>query len=82
MGAGHRAADGLDCVVARSGEFVLSPPPFPPANAALWLSGPVFLLRGGGLALASIRHRARAPGPARPPLTEDERRRLEALTGE
>jgi cytochrome c-type biogenesis protein CcmH len=80
--AGDSNAEVLDFVVARYGEFVLFRPPFTLANAALWLSGPVFLLLGGGLAFAFIRRRARAPAPARPPLTEDERDRLDALTGE
>jgi cytochrome c-type biogenesis protein CcmH len=80
--AGDSDAEVLDFIVARYGEFVLFRPPFTPGNAALWLSGPVLMLLGGGLALAFIRRRARAAAPARPPLSEDERRRLEALTGE
>ena len=80
--AGDTNAQVLDYVVARYGEFVLFRPPFTWDNAALWLSGPVFLLLGGGLAFAFIRRRARAPAPERPPLTEAERRRLEELAGD
>lgn len=80
--AGDTNAEVLDYVVARYGEFVLFRPPFTMANAALWLSGPVFLLVGGGLAFAFIRRRARAPGPVRPPLSDAEAARLRELTGE
>ncbi len=80
--AGDTNPEVLDYVVDRYGEFVLFRPPFTWANAALWLSGPAFLLIGGGLALAFIRRRATATPPARPPLTEAERRRLEELAGE
>jgi cytochrome c-type biogenesis protein CcmH len=80
--AGDSDAEVLDFVVDRYGEFVLFRPPFTAANAALWLSGPVFLLLGGGLAVAFIRRRARAPAPSRPPLTPEERARLDALTSE
>jgi cytochrome c-type biogenesis protein CcmH len=80
--AGDSDAEVLDFVVDRYGEFVLFRPPFTAANAALWLSGPVFLLLGGGLAVAFIRRRARAPAPSRPPLTPEERARRDALTSE
>ncbi len=77
--AGDSDAHVLDYVVDRYGEYVLFRPRFSLGNAALWLSGPVFLLLGGGLAFAFIRRRARAPAPERAPLTEAERARLEAL---
>lgn len=80
--AGDTNPQVLDYVVARYGEFVLFRPPFTWGNAALWLSGPVFLLLGGGLAFVFIRRRARAPAPHRPPLSEAERARLKALTEE
>ncbi len=80
--AGDSDREVLDFVVARYGEFVLFRPPFTRANAALWLSGPVFLLLGGGLALAFVRRRARATPPPRQPLSEAERTRLRELTGE
>jgi len=80
--AGDSNAEVRDFVVARYGEFVLYRPPFTPGNAALWLSGPAFLLLGGGLAFAFVRRRSRAAAPDRPPLTPEERARLDALTRE
>ena len=80
--AGDTDAEVRDFVVARYGEFVLYRPPFSPGNAALWLSGPVLMLLGGGLAFAFVRRRARAAAPERPPLTPGERARLDALTRE
>jgi cytochrome c-type biogenesis protein CcmH len=78
--AGDSDAEVLDFVVDRYGEFVLFRPPFTRANAALWLSGPMLLLLGGGLAMAFVRRRARATAPARPPLTPEEEARLARLT--
>lgn len=69
-------------LVARYGEFVLFRPPFTWANAALWLSGPVFLLAGLGLALVFIRRRARGDVPRRPPLDRGEQDRLARLLEE
>ena len=73
--AGDTDAEVVDFVVARYGEFVLFRPPFSLANAALWLSGPAFLLLGGGLAFAFVRRRARE-APAKGPLSPEEEARL------
>lgn len=80
--AGDSDPEVVDYVVDRYGEYVLFRPRFSAFNAALWFSGPVFLLIGGGLALAFIRRRSRAPDPPPPGLTEEERRRLARLTEE
>ena len=64
-------------VVARYGDFVRLSPPFNAATAVLWASPVIAVLAGLGLALMA---RRRAPAPAAP-LTEAERRRLDALTG-
>ncbi len=69
----------LKYVVDRYGEFVLLRPSFSLGNAALWLSGPVFLLLGGGLAFAFIRARARAPLPGATALSREEDARLREL---
>jgi cytochrome c-type biogenesis protein CcmH len=66
-------------LVDRYGEFVLFRPPFTARNAVLWLSGPVLLLLGGGIAFAFIRRRARAAPPPAPPLSPAEEARLAAL---
>jgi cytochrome c-type biogenesis protein CcmH len=78
--AGDSDAEVLDYVVDRYGEFVLFRPPFTAGNAALWLSGPVLLLLGGGLAFAFVRHRARAETP--PPLSAEEEARLARIVRE
>ena len=67
-------------VVDRYGEFVLVRPPFTARNAALWLSGPLLLLAGGGIAFAFIRRRAAAPAPERRPLSPEEEARLSEIT--
>ena len=79
---GDSDAEVLAFVTDRYGEFVLFRPPFTWRNAVLWLSGPLFLLLGAGLAFAYVRRRSTAPAPPRPPLTPEERARLEALTNE
>ena len=79
---GDSDAEVLAFVTDRYGEFVLFRPPFTWRNAVLWLSGPLFLLLGAGLAFAYVRRRSTAPTPPRPPLTPEERARLEALTNE
>lgn len=80
--AGDTDAEVLDFVVDRYGEFVLLRPPFSRANAALWLSGPVLLAGGLGLAAVFIRRRARAAPPPRPPLSPEEEARLARLLKE
>jgi len=80
--AGDSDDEVLAFVVDRYGEFVLFRPPFSWRNAALWLSGPLFLILGAGLAFGFIRRKSMAESPPRPPLTPEERRRLDALTGE
>ncbi len=78
--AGDTDAEVRAFVVDRYGEFVLFRPPFTWRNAPLWLAGPVLILAGGALAFGFIRRRARAPAPARPPLTPEEQARLSELT--
>jgi cytochrome c-type biogenesis protein CcmH len=77
--AGDTDAEVLDFVVDRYGEFVLFRPPMTPANAPLWLAGPVFLLFGLALVAAVVRRRARDAGRPRRDLTPQERERLDAL---
>ncbi len=77
--AGDSNPEVIDFVVDRYGEFVLFRPPFSVANAPLWLAGPVFLLLGGGLAMAFVRRRARAGEAPPPPLSPEELRRLKEL---
>lgn len=78
--AGDTDTEVVDYVVDRYGEYVLFRPRFSAFNAALWLSGPAFLLIGGGLALAFIRRRATAPEAPPAALSAEEERRLADLT--
>jgi cytochrome c-type biogenesis protein CcmH len=79
--AGDSDAEALDFVVDRYGEFVLFRPPFTARNALLWLSGPLLLLIGAGLAYGFIRRGARTPPLERPPLSAEEEARLRELGG-
>jgi cytochrome c-type biogenesis protein CcmH len=82
----------VEFVVSRYGDFVLLRPPFMMSTLALWL-GPVVIGGGGLLAVFLFFRRSRRvvttgkPGTAtaanRPaPLSDDEKRRLDALLGD
>lgn len=77
--AGDTDAQAVDFIVDRYGEYVLMRPPFTSANAVLWLSGPLFLLLGGGIAFAYVRGRSSAAPHPIVPLSESERERLERI---
>ncbi len=79
--AGDSDGQVIDYVVSRYGDFVLMRPPFKASTYALWL-GPALIAGLGILAVVTFyRRRAAAAGDgtAQPPLTEDEKRRLETL---
>ncbi len=80
--AGDSDRQVIDYVVSRYGDFVLLKPPFKATTLALWL-GPAAIVGLGVLAVALYyrrRARAAAAGDARPaPLSDEEKRRLEAL---
>ena len=80
IAAGDTDAEVLDYVVERYGDFVLMRPPVRQSTWVLW-AGPflVLLLGGGAIAADLMRRRA---GVEAQPLTEDERRRLDALLDE
>ena len=79
--AGDSDTAVIDYVVARYGDFVLLKPPFKPITYALWFGPVAIALIGAAAAAAFLRRRrtrdAADAGP--PPLSQDERRRLEAL---
>ncbi len=77
--AGDTDPKVLDYVVARFGDWVLMKPPFKASTLLLWL-GPVviLLLAGAGVAVYLRRH----TGLVAAPLSEDERRRIDALLNE
>lgn len=81
--AGDTDKQVLDYVVSRYGEFVLLRPPFNARTLLLWLAPALLLL--GTIAYVVVRIRrpeeqeVEAAAPA--PLSDDEKRRLAALTG-
>ncbi len=62
-------------LVARYGEFVLLNPALHGANWLLWLAGPLMLLGGAAIAVATLRRKAVTDAP----LTEDEAARLREI---
>ncbi|MGQ9364749.1 cytochrome c-type biogenesis protein [Azospirillum sp. ST 5-10] len=77
--AGDSNAEVLDYVTDRYGDYVLLRPPFKGTTLLLW-GGPFALLAVGAAAVAVYLRRRQAPGGGdTAPLSEDERRRLDAL---
>jgi cytochrome c-type biogenesis protein CcmH len=77
--AGDTDRQVLDYMVARYGDYVLLRPPFKKRTLILWLGAPLVLLLGAlGLWLTS---RRRTAALATPPLTPEEKAKLEALLG-
>lgn len=68
----------VDAVVDRFGEFVLFEPRAEGGNWLLWLAGPIMALLGLLVAWGFLRRRS-IPAPAAPPLSEDERSRLDDI---
>jgi cytochrome c-type biogenesis protein CcmH len=66
-------------MVARYGDYVLLKPPFKTGTLVLWLGAPLLLLIAGGALLMAARRRQRANLAAPLPLSDEERRRLDAL---
>ncbi len=76
--AGENEAQIKAYLVSRYGDFILLKPPFKPKTYILWLGpGAILVFAGGGVVLYLRRHGRRGPPAA--PLTDAERRRLEAL---
>lgn len=75
---GDTDAQVIDFMVARFGEFVLLEPRRDGINVILWVSGPVLLLLGLGLAGLAYRRRPIADAP----LSAEEEERLKKLLGE
>jgi len=81
--AGDTDEEVIDYLVDRYGEFVLLKPRFALHNLILWAAAPVALIAGMiGIFLAVRRRRAAPDAPATPPLSKDEKARLDALLKE
>ena len=81
--AGDSNDEVLDFLVARYGDFVLLNPPFKPKTYLLWF-GPALILLLGLVLVAVYLKRGRTPAgaPQSAPLSEAERKRVEALLDE
>ena len=66
-------------VTDRYGDFVLLRPPFKPITYLLWLGPPILFVLGATAVAVYFRRRHKAQ--AAPPLSADEKRRLNALLG-
>ena len=78
VAAGDSDAEAVNFLVSRYGDWVLLNPPFKPGTLVLWLGPLALLLLAAGVTFAYLR-RQRRPAAAPAALSEDERRRLEAL---
>jgi cytochrome c-type biogenesis protein CcmH len=79
--AGDTDAQTVQAIVSRYGAFVLLRPPVEPATYVLWFAPPALVLLGVGASVVWIKRRS-ATGAAPPPLSAEERRRLDGLLGE
>ena len=77
LAAGDSDEEVIDYVVSRYGEFVLLKPRFSLRNALLWMTPILLLVVGGTFIILGIRRRRVATQP----LTDKEKRALEAMLG-
>jgi cytochrome c-type biogenesis protein CcmH len=77
IAAGRTDREILDFMTARYGDFVLYRPPFKASTALLWLGPALLLAIGIGVLARTLRNRAAAGGER--PLSDEERKRAEAL---
>ncbi len=79
--AGQTPAQIRAYFVKRYGDYILLKPPFDPLGAILWIWPFALAAAFGGVAIAVMRRRARAPmPPSAPALGPEDQARIEALT--
>ncbi|MHB1513000.1 MAG: cytochrome c-type biogenesis protein [Acidiferrobacter sp.] len=79
--AGETPAQIRSYFVKRYGDYILLKPPFDPLGAILWIWPFALAAAFGGVAIAVMRRRARAPmPPSAPELGPEDQARVEALT--
>lgn len=76
--AGRSDQEIIDYLTARYGDFVLLKPPVKPATWGLWF-GPALVLALAGAGVAVYVRRRRRVEEAPPPLSAEERKRLDGL---
>ena len=79
LAAGDRDEQVFAYMVARYGDYVLLKPPFKAGTWVLWLGGPLVLIVAGSALLFAARRRRKIPIVPPQPLSDEERRRLDAL---
>ena len=77
--AGDSDTAAVDFIVDRYGEYVLLKPRMTPANAILYLVGPMLLIFGALVAVLYLRRRSRKGQDDSPVLSKDEADRLSKL---
>lgn len=80
--AGDTDDEVIDFVVDRYGEYVLLRPTITGANWLLWAAGPLMLLIAGGVGIAYLRGREKAPEIQEAALTAEEQDRLKKILDE
>ena len=80
LSQGDSDAQVIDYLVTRYGNYVLLKPPLQADTLLLWLGPGIIVLIAGAVFATYVRRRPDAGGDAPPPLTDDERRELAALT--
>ena len=78
IAAGRSDREIVDFMVERYGDFVLYRPPVKATTLVLW-GGPFLLLAGGAVVLVRTLRARRRRMAGEAPLTEEERRRAEAM---
>jgi cytochrome c-type biogenesis protein CcmH len=76
--AGDSNAETIEYMVDRFGEYILLNPRATGTNLVLWLSGPLLLMAGLGIATVTLRRRR----PAATPLSDDEEARVTEILNE
>lgn len=76
--AGDSDEATVQYIVDRYGEYVLLNPVFAPHTVLLWIAAPLVLLIGGLAILFGV-HRKGVTPSGTPPLTDEEKRAIEAL---
>lgn len=79
VAAGEANEQVIAFMVERYGDFVLLKPPVKPKTYALWFGPAVVFLLGAGALVFYLRRAPARPGREEAPLSEAERRRIEAL---
>ena len=77
--AGDNDAEVVDFIVSRYGDFVLLSPPLRPATYLLWFGPALVVAAAGAGAWVYVRRQRRSAAGLSAPLSDEERRRVEAL---